>query len=132
LPDARRLEEAAKRAIVPVYATVAKPEKAHVCFVGLVGEPEVAAVILARLGRAYEETGQHDRAAILYRDLLVKDPTRACEHQLGVARSVAAMGAKEPALEEVGRALEGSRAIAKKRRDSSSSAIADDLRGAPR
>ena len=84
LAGAANLAAAAKKDIVPVYATAGDPKGAFAFFQRAVTDPAEALALYAAVADAYRGTGHYAEALVVYRDLLVRsgesEETRCAYH----------------------------------------------------
>jgi TolA-binding protein len=110
LPNAKQLQAAARRDLVPVYAIQGKPEAAYAFFRPLAGDKgdsdEKTIEMMNQLGFAYLDTGHYPEAIALYQDLLKRDKgKRFCHYQTQITLAVQALKAsdKESIIKELDR-----------------------------
>jgi TolA-binding protein len=101
-PNARPLAASARHDLIPVYALVGDPRKAHDFLRPLSLDAVNPAADTYRrmgeLGQAYLDTGHFNEAILLYQDLMRRDPgPRACAYQAHVTEAVLAMRAGDKA-----------------------------------
>jgi tetratricopeptide (TPR) repeat protein len=100
LPNAKQLQKAARRDLIPVYAIAGRPDKAYNFFKPLSGdkggEQDKTLDMLNELGTAYIDTGHYPEAITLYHDLMSRDKgDRFCKYQTYVTQAVQAMKASD-------------------------------------
>ncbi len=100
LPNAKQLQKAARRDLIPVYAISGRPEAAYSFLKPLSGDPdgseEATFNMLRELGFAYIDTGHYPEGITLYRDLMKRDPGKHyCEYQTQITKAVQAMKASD-------------------------------------
>lgn len=100
LPNAKQLQKASRRDLVPVYAQQGRPEAAYAFFKPLAGEKgdgdEKTIEMMNELGFAYIDTGHYPEAIALYQDLLKRDKgKRLCHYQTQITMAVQAMKASD-------------------------------------
>jgi len=97
LPNAKKLAEAARKDVVPVYALAGSPTEAYNFFKNLsgdqAGQNEKTFKMMNDLGQNYLDTGHYPEAIALYKDLIVRDNSgeRTCEYQSHITEAVMAM-----------------------------------------
>jgi TolA-binding protein len=103
LPNAKGLMHAARRDLVPVYATTGKASKAYAFFKPLAGDDKGSSkatyAMMEDLGQALMDTGHYDEARVLYRDLKKRNGgAKSCIYQTRITKATLALagGKKEP------------------------------------
>jgi hypothetical protein len=97
LPNAKKLAEAARRDVIPVYALAGSPTESYNFFKNLsgdaAGQSEKTFKMMDDLGQNYLDTGHYPEAISLYKDLMVRDHEgeRTCEYQSHISEAVMAM-----------------------------------------
>ncbi len=96
LPNAKQLQKAARRDLIPVYAVAGAPDKAYNFFRPLSGdkggENEATIGMMNDLGLAYLDTGHYAEGVVLYRDLMTRDKgDKYCFYQVKVTQAIQAM-----------------------------------------
>jgi TolA-binding protein len=97
LPNAKKLAEAARRDVIPVYALAGSPTESYNFFRNLSGDAlgsnEKTFKMMDDLGQNYLDTGHYPEAVSLYKDLMVRDNggERTCEYQSHITEAVMAM-----------------------------------------
>lgn len=96
LPNAKQLQKAARRDLIPVYAISGRPDAAYSFLKPLSGDADGADTItfemLRELGFAYLDTGHYPEAITLYKDLMKRDKGKYyCEYQTQITKAVQAM-----------------------------------------
>lgn len=106
LPNATGLMNAARRDIVPVYATTGQAEKAYAFFKPLSGDSagssEKTFAMLEDLGQALMDTGHYAQAKVLYTNLKKKNGGEAsCRYQVSITKATMSLetGNKPPILD---------------------------------
>ncbi len=100
LANAKQLQKAARRDLVPVYAVAGKPSRAYNFFKPLSGdkggENEKTLDMLNDLGLAYMDTGHYGEGIELYEDLMTRDKgDRFCKYQTQVTHATQAIKASD-------------------------------------
>lgn len=108
LPNAKQLAKAARRDLVPVYASSGAPEKAYNFFRPLSGdsgaEKSESIKMMNELGTAYIDTGHYKEGVVLYQDLMGRDPgPKYCYYQSQITLAVQAIfsGDKDRVVKEL-------------------------------
>jgi TolA-binding protein len=97
LPNAKKLAEAARKDVIPVYALAGSPTEAYNFFKNLSGDQsgsnDKTLKMMNDLGQNYLDTGHYPEAIALYKDLIVRDGggDRSCEYQSHISEAVMAM-----------------------------------------
>ncbi len=97
IPNAKKLAEAGRRDVIPVYALAGNPSEAYNFFKNLSGDQagssEKTFKMMDDLGQNYLDTGHYPEAVLLYKDLMVRDNggERTCEYQSHITEAVMAM-----------------------------------------
>lgn len=113
LPNAKPLAEAARRDILPLYALIGDPLRAHDFLKPLsgdkTGENARTLQMMDDLGTHYLDTGHYKEAIELYRDLMSRDKgEKYCKYQTHVTEATGASksGNKDPIRAEIERQLD--------------------------
>ncbi|MDX2051124.1 MAG: hypothetical protein SFV15_01955 [Polyangiaceae bacterium] len=108
LPNAKQLAKAARRDLVPVYASSGAPDKAYNFFRPLSGdsgaEKTETVKMMNELGTAYIDTGHYKEGVVLYQDLMGRDPgPKYCYYQSQITLAVQAIfsGDKDRVVKEL-------------------------------
>lgn len=112
LPNAKQLEKAARRDLIPVYALSGRPQAAYGFFKPLSGDQGASEDktfdMLRDLGYAYLDTGRYLEAIDLYKELMDRDKgVHYCEYQTQITKAVQALKAsdKDVIVKELDRQL---------------------------
>jgi TolA-binding protein len=94
LPNAKQLQKAARRDLIPVYAISGQPDAAYEFLKPLSGDKggdEKTIDMMNELGFAYLDTGHYPEGIILYRDLMKRDKgKRYCLYQTQITKAISA------------------------------------------
>lgn len=105
LPNAKGLQRAARRDIIPVYAMTGDAKKAYKFFKPLSGdgsgESKKTYAMLEDLGQALMDTGHYAQAKVLYTELKKRNGgAKSCIYQVKISKATISMsgGNKEPVI----------------------------------